>query len=114
MPVAALIALAEQYGPTVFGLAIKYGPTVVSLIKQYGPEIEAQVLPLVEASADAGTLEQDAAALVSGIKALAPMIGPLTSLADVAAALDSIQPVDAGNPTPDQDRLARPDRKGGR
>lgn len=100
MPIAALIALAEQYGPTLFGLAVKYGPTVVGLFKQYGPALESEIGPLIAASADAGTLAQDIAAIVGKVQALAPLLGELSSLADIAAVLGSVQPADLGNPQP--------------
>lgn len=114
MPIAAIIALAEQYGPTVIGLALKYGATVVSLVRQHGPALEAQVGPLISASAAAGTLEQDVAKLVATASGLASLLGQIGSLGDLADALGQIAPIDPGNPTPEEDRRARPDKKGGR
>ena len=90
MPIAAILALLETYGPTVWSLATTYGPTLIGLVKQYGPALESQVGPLIAASAQAGTLEQDVGALVSNIQALAPLLGELSSLGDFAAALGSL------------------------
>lgn len=90
MPIAAIIALVETYGPTVWTLAVKYGPTIFALAKQYGPAIKDAVGPMIAASAKSGTLEQDAAALVSKVQALAPLLGNLSSLADLADAIGSI------------------------
>lgn len=111
MPIAAIIALVETYGPIVWSLAMKYGPTVVSLAKQYGPAIEAQIGPLISASVANGTLEQDIGALISNIQILAPQLGSLANLAEMLA---PAAPVDIGNPTPAQDVSARPDKRGGR
>ena len=114
MPIAAIIALLEQYGPTVLALAIKYGPIMLSLAKQYGPTVEAAVWPMIRASAASGTLEQDAAKLVATAGSLAPLLGQIGSLGELADAFGEFAPVDTGNPTPDQDHLARPEKRGGR
>lgn len=86
MPIAAVLALLETYGPTVWSLATTYGPTLIGLIKQYGPALKAQVGPLIAASVEAGTLEQDVGAVVAKLQALAPLLGGLSSLGDLADA----------------------------
>ena len=106
MPIAAIVALAEHYGPTVFGLAIKYGPTVLGLLKQYGPTLEAEVWPLVQASASAGTLDQDVGKLIGAAQSLAPLLGELTSLGDIADALSSVEPSAAPVESPAMERAA--------
>lgn len=106
MRIAALIALAEQYGPTLFGLAVKYGPTVVSLVRQYGPTLESQVGPLIAASANAGTLEQDVSAIVAKVQALAPLVGEISSLGDIADVLGSVQPSSDPVESPAMERAA--------
>lgn len=106
MPIAALIALAERYGPTLFGLAVKYGPVLVSLLRQYGPTLEAQVGPLIAGSSRAGTLEQDVGKLIFAVQNLAPLLGEVSSLGDVADAIGSIQPSAAAAETPAMERAS--------
>lgn len=77
---------------TALPLVLQYGPTVLSLVEQFGPQVESAVVPLIEASAKAGTLSADAGKLIAAVQQLAPMLGEITSLADLADALGSIGP----------------------
>ena len=91
---AVLIALIEEFGPIVLRWGLANLPTFIAW---------------VEASQKAGTLDADLTRLVTVIQGIARIVGPITSISDLADMLGSIQPQAA---TVDSPAMAHADRGG--